>query len=208
MKVGLRDVSIPKKYRLPLVIALDVVILVAGYFLVLDSQYQNKQRLALEVSAASQELHKLTALKNNIDKARREYAQIRSDLQEAMRQMPEEKEVPSLLRQVSFTAQESKMRIRYFAPKAAQPRDFYSELPFEIRYSAPYHNVGYFFDGVRKMERIVHITSFSLESKGSAEKVILEGSCTAKAYVLSKDAPKEKPLDDKKKEDKNALSPK
>jgi len=92
--------------------------------------------------------------------------------------------------------------VKYFAPKAVQALDFYSELPFEIRYAAPYHNIGYFFDGMRKMERIVHVTSFSLESKGNADKVVLEGSCSAKAYVLGKGATKEGPAE-KKKEEKN-----
>lgn len=202
MKMEFKRIAIPRKYRVSLIIALDVAILIAGYFLVLSSQYENRARLVLEADAAQQELNKLVTIKANLEKARKEYAQIKTDLQDAMRQMPEEKEVPGLLRQVSLTAQESRMRIRYFAPKAVQARDFYAEMPFEIRYAAPYHSIGYFFDGMRKMERIVHITGFSLESKGVAEKVVLEGSCIAKAYVLNKEAAKEKPAE-KKKEEKN-----
>ena len=64
--------------------------------------------------------------------------------------MPEEKEVPDLLRQVSLAAQESRTRIKYFAPKEMKAGDFYWELPFEMRYSGPYHSVGYFFDGIRR----------------------------------------------------------
>jgi len=115
--------------------------------------------------------------------------------------MPEEKEVPNLLRQVSFTAQETKTRIKFFAPKETQAREFYLELPFEIKYAAPYHSVGYFFEGIRRMERIVHVASFSLEAKGTPEKMHLEGSCTAKTYVYLKDTPKDKPKE--KKEEKN-----
>jgi type IV pilus assembly protein PilO len=117
-------------------------------------------------------------------------------------QMPEEKEVPNLLRQVSFNAQETKTRIKYFAPKETQARDFYWELPFEMKFTGPYHNVGYFFDGIRKLERIIHITSFSLEAKEVGQKVVLEGTCVAKTYVFMKDPAKEKEKE-KKKEGKN-----
>jgi type IV pilus assembly protein PilO len=201
MKMDMKGISIPKKYRIPLILFLGIVIVVAGYFLLLKPQFEEKDRLAIEQGKVREELTKLVTIKNNIDKNRKEYAQLKLNLEEALRQMPEEKEIPELLRQVSLTAQESKTKIKYFAPKAIQAVNFYSELPFEIRYAGPYHNIGYFFDGIRKLERIVHVTSFSLESKGATGKVILEGTCTAKAYVLprqvSKEAPKATGKDEK-----------
>lgn len=203
MKIQIKGVGkFPKKYRIALIIALDLLILAGSYFLIFASQFEQKNRLAAEISTAQQELNKLIAVKNNIEKTRREYAELKANLQDVLRQMPEEKEVPNLLRQVSFTAQETKTRIKYFAPKDVQVREFYAELPFEIKYNGPYHNIGYFFDGVRKMERIIHIASFSLESKGAREKVVLEGSCVAKTYIYVKEAPKDK-TKDKKKEEKN-----
>jgi type IV pilus assembly protein PilO len=202
MKIEMKGVSIPRKYRLPLTILLGIAIAAAGYFLLLKPQFEEKNRLSFEQNKAHQELERLVALKNNIAGARKEYALLKLTMEEAMRQMPEENEVPNLLRQVSFTAQESKIRIKYFAPKAIQAADFYSELPFDIRYSAPYHNIGYFFDGIRKLERIVHVTSFSLDSKASSGKIILEGTCTAKAYVLPKQTPKETAKEKKKEEKK------
>ncbi len=192
MKMDTKGPSIPKKYQLPLIVLLGVAIIVAGYFLLLKPQYDEKEKLAAEQKKAQEELVRLIAIKNNIEKVRQEYGQLKASLEEAMKQMPEEKDIPNLLRQVSFTAQDSKTKVKYFGPKPIQPANFYSELPFEIRYSAPYHNVGYFFDGIRKLERIVHVTSFSLESKTSTGKVVLDGTCTAKAYVL-KQTPQEGP---------------
>ncbi len=198
MKIQMKGLGkIPKKYRIVLIVALNIVILAGSYFLVLVSQFEEKDRLMIEMKNAKQELDKLVAIKNGIEKTRREYAELKGRLEEVLKQMPEEKEVPNLLRQVSFTAQETKTRIKYFAPRAIQTREFYSELPFEIKYSAPYHSVGYFFDGIRKMERIIHVSSFSLEAKGTPEKVVLEGSCVAKTYVYLKDAPKSKAKDKK-----------
>jgi len=193
MSMDLKGVSIPKKYRLPLIIVLGVAIVVAGYFLLIKSQLEEKNRLISEQNAARTELAKLVAYKARIEELRKEHARLKVDLEEAMRQMPEEKEIPSLLRQVSLTAQESRTRVRYFAPKSLQPVEFYAELPFEIRYTGPYHNLGYFFDGLRKLERIVHVTSFNLEAKTSTGKVILDGTCTAKAYVLSAQSAKQAP---------------
>jgi type IV pilus assembly protein PilO len=181
VKLTVGSLSIPKKYRLPIGIGIALAILGCGYYFLLMPQFERKDTQEAERKKADQELTKLRRLNNDIIKARVEYAELKVKLEDAMRQMPEEKEIPALLRQVSFTASESKTRVKYFAPRGLQPVDFYAELPFDLKYTAPYHNVGYFFDGIRRLERIVHITSFTLESKGQS----LDGTCTAKAYVLS-----------------------
>lgn len=212
MKIEMTSIAIPKQYSLPLIIALNIAILVASYFLVFGGQFKQKAALSAELTTARQELARVTAVKNNLEKTRREHAILVANLQEMVKQMPEEKEVPNLLRQISGTAQGSRARIKYFAPKDIQPKDFYAELPFEIKYGGQYHSLGYFFDGVRNMERIVHITSFSLENKGTTQKPLLEGSCLAKTYVFQKEGAKKDGAKDKsgkdkpkdgKKEDKN-----
>lgn len=205
MKMELTSIAIPRRYSLPLIIAMNIVILVVAYFLVFGDMFREKAVLSEDLLKAQRELKKLTVIKNNLEKLRQEHGVLAASLQEMMRQMPEEKEVPNLLRQISATAHGTRTKIKYFAPKDVQPADFYAELPFEIRYGGAYHSLGYFFDGVRNMERIVHVTSFSLENKGTAQKPLLEGSCLAKTYVyqkegmnVKKDGPKDKSKDGKK----------
>ncbi len=202
MNIQLGISVIPKRYRIVLIIALNVLILAAAYFLLIDPQMAQKKKMAAELKTAELELTKVLAVKNDIERLRREHAQIKAKLEDVLRQMPEEKEVPNLLRQVSFVAGETNTKVKSFYPKDVQTREFYAELPFEIKYSAPYHNIGYFFDGIRKMERIVHVTNFSLDSREVGQKIIMEGSCLAKTYVLKKDTPKAK------KEEKNAQAKK
>ena len=211
MKMEMGKISLPKPYRLPLIALLCVAILVVSYFLVFSAQFQEKGRLKQDLARTQAEVSRLTIIKNSMPEGRKQYEALQASLQEAMREMPEQKEIPNLLRQVSLTAQGSRTRIKYFAPKEVQPQDFYAELPFEIKYAGPYHSLGYFFDGVRHMERVVQITSFSLESKGTGQKVQLEGSCLAKTYVFQKEArpkgSKEKSKDGKK-DEKNVPAPK
>jgi type IV pilus assembly protein PilO len=197
MNIQLGISVIPKRFRLVLIIGLNVALFVVAYLFLIDPQLARKNRMSTELTSLQQELRKVTTLKNDIERLRKEHAQIKERLQEVIRQMPEEKEVPNLLRQVSFVAGETNTKVKSFFPKEVQNRDFYAELPFEIKYTAPYHNIGYFFDGIRKMERIVHVANFSLESKEVGQKIVMEGSCLAKTYVLRKDAPKGK------KEEKN-----
>lgn len=177
---------LPKKYKIIIMASICVLLFVALFTTLLMPKFKEKKTVAAELTSVEQDLKKLNDIKNNMDRTRREYAQLKDKLQQVLSQMPEQKDIPNLLRQVSSVSHETGARIRYFEPKAIQAKEFYSELPFELRYTGGYHNMGYFFDGIRKLERIVHVTSFSLEAKTvTATKVILEGNCMAKTYVYA-----------------------
>jgi type IV pilus assembly protein PilO len=140
------------------------------------------------------------AIKNNMPKFRHEYAQIQELLQQTLKQLPETKDIPNLLRNVSNIGSETRLKITYFEPKALQNKEFYAELPFSIRYSGPFHNIGYFFDGIRKLERIINITSFTLTSdpKAIPARMVLSGECVATTYVYMREQPKQIKKDQKK----------
>jgi len=143
-------------------------------------------------------LNKLKDLKNNLEKHRREYTQMQEQLQDVLKQLPETKDVPNLLRNITSVSEETRLKIKYFEPKEIKNKEFYSELPFEIKFSGPFHNTAFFFDGVRKMDRLVNITNFSLEAKGTSKSLVLEGTCSANAYVYVKERPKTQMKDNKK----------
>lgn len=207
---GSKITGIPRKYRILLMLALTLAAFAGLYFWQLVPQFDQKRFLTSESKNAREELARLTAMKSNFDRSMKEYFQLKETLERVLVQMPEEKDVPNLLRQVSVLGQDAKLRLKFFEPKPLQSKEFYYELPFEIRYTGAYHNVGYFFDGVRKLERIIHITNFSLESKVVASKLTLEGTGLAKTYVYTKNMPKDPAKDaskdkkDKKDENKNA----
>lgn len=197
MNLRIKVPIITSKYGPMLAVLLSALIMAGAYFLLFDGQLREKKRLEADVSARRQELARMAAIKANMDKIRRSCAELKGEFETRMRQIPDEKEVPDLLRQVSLAAQESRIRLRYFAPKESKPRDLFWELPFEMKYTAPYHSAGYFFDGIRGLERIVHVTSFSLEAKEAGRRAPLEGTCLAKTYVFMKDPPKERPQEKK-----------
>jgi type IV pilus assembly protein PilO len=187
LSIDLKKVTrLPKKYKIIIMVSICVVLFAAIFALLLMPQFKDKKAVASELASVRLDLKKLQDIRNNMDKTRREYAEMKDRLQQVLSQMPEQKDVPNLLRQVSTLSHETGARIRYFEPKAVQAKEFYSELPFELRYTGGYHNMGYFFDGIRRLERIVHVTSFSLEAKSvTATKVVLEGNCMAKTYVYA-----------------------
>jgi type IV pilus assembly protein PilO len=153
-------------------------------------QWEARKQLQKEYSELQNELSVLNQIKNNLAKHQKEYQQMQEVLQDVLKQLPESKDIPNLLRNITSVSEETRLKIKYFEPKEIKNKDFYSELPFEIKFSGPFHSAAFFFDGVRKLERLVNITNFSLEAKGTPKNIVLEGSCSANAYVYAKERPK------------------
>ncbi|HNS13784.1 MAG TPA: type 4a pilus biogenesis protein PilO [Syntrophorhabdaceae bacterium] len=201
--VGKKIIKIPKIYKLIIILALNIVIFGLIFHFILTPQFETKNKLISEYQTLKKDLDRLVNIKNNMEKYRKEYAQLQEMLRGMLRQLPESKDIPNLLRNITNVGEETRLKLKFFEPKQLQNKDFYAELPFEIKFSGPYHNVAYFFDGIRKLERIINITSFSLVGTGPMTKTSIEGVCTARAYVYLKEAPK-KAAPPTKKDDKSA----
>lgn len=205
MKVGIqlkglvkKIEKIPQVYKAIFMVVLVLIAVGLLVYFIAKPQWETRDKLVQENNEAQKQLNTLKEIKKNIDKHRKEYAQMKELLQDILKQLPETKDVPNLLRNVTSISEETRLKIKYFEPKELKSKEFYSELPFEIKFSGPFHTVAYFFDGIRKMERIININSFNLEAKGAPRNIILEGTCTANAYVYIREQQKTVKKDDKK----------
>ncbi len=187
--------------KLALVIGLNVIVFALLFFFLINPLLETKKKVAGEYAAAKKELDQMMEIKNNINRYRAEYAQMQESLSQLLKQLPETKDIPNLLRSVSSVGSETRVKVTYFEPGGVQNKDFYGEFPFKMRYSGSFHNIGYFFDGIRRIERVVDIRSFSLVAKGTPPRVTLEGDLLAKSYVFLREQTKPK-KDDKKNERK------
>jgi len=197
-------IKIPKTYKLIFCLFFGGLVFAALFYFLIVPQIEIKKQLNEEHAKLKQELDNMVAIKNNMEKFRKEYAQLQELLQQMLKQLPETKDIPNLLRNITNVGTETRLKITYFEPKQVQNKEFYAELLFNIRYSGPYHHIGYFFDGIRKLERIINITSFSIspEQKKVPGKLNLVGECVAKTYVYLKQEPKKQEKKDEKKDGK------
>lgn len=194
--LGKRIVRIPRIYKLIIILLINIAIGGLLFYLFINPQFEEKERLLAEYEGLKREMDKMVAIKNNMAKYRKEYAELQEVLQQVLKQLPETKDIPNLLRNVSNAGTEASVKITYFSPKPVTTKEFYAELPFDIRFTGPYHNIGYFFDSIRRLERIINITNYTItleDRKGSPntiQPITLNGLCTAITYVYLKDQPK------------------
>ena len=114
-----------------------------------------------------------------------ENEKLRKKLTELQQQLPEEKEVSSLLKQVSDLGIKSGLKISFWRPeqKRTHTSGIVYEIPVKVELFGSYHNLGYFFSSLTKLNRIVNLSDIKLsDPKPEKENAIVKVSFTATTF--------------------------
>jgi type IV pilus assembly protein PilO len=148
------------------------------------------------------ELNESKAITRDYQKFKEQVAKLNEELTKALTQLPNEKEIPEILKTITSLGRESNLEFTLFKPKAEEPQPFYANVPIELTVSGSYHNTGIFFDKVGKLPRIINVVDFNMtrakEVKGQGEsEVLVKTSCLVHTYRSI-----EKKIEEKKSERK------
>lgn len=142
----------------------------------------------------------LDSLEKKLNIAKRKAAQYRKMLallneakgnfELAKKKLPQTKEIPNLLANITASGQASGLSFLLFEPRAEVKKDFYAEIPMAIKVSGGYRSVAFFFERLSKLSRIVNIRNIKMRPEKEAGKLSTE--CTAVTYRFI-DAPKKQP---------------
>jgi type IV pilus assembly protein PilO len=152
------------KHKMLICAAAWLIPCVAFFFLVYTPRAEEMERLEARKSGVNQELRKVEATARELDKHKAEMQGVEEQFQMASLLLPEEKEIPSLLTNISTQGTTSGLEFLSFKPLAERPQVFYAEIPVDIGVYGPYHNVGLFLDKVSKLPRIVTVNNIKMGS--------------------------------------------
>lgn len=117
-------------------------------------------------------------------KAKMEEASIQFQI--AKKTLPEKKDIPSLLANISRAGRDAGLEFLLFQPQQQVPKEFYAEIPVSINVSGHFHQLALFFDKVAGLPRIVNITGINIKSDGSEK---LNTTCKAVTYKFIDEVP-------------------
>jgi type IV pilus assembly protein PilO len=108
---------------------------------------------------------------------------LKEELNRAMAALPEEKEIPTLITEISRAGEKTGLNFVFFKPKTEKIKEnFYAEIPVSMKLTGSFHQVARFFDEVSMLYRIVNIENIKVKSKKDDSK--LEISCEAVTYMF------------------------
>jgi len=155
-----------------------------------------------ELSKFIKELNESRAIARDLEKFKGQVKQLNEELDSALTQLPNEKEIPEILKTISSLGKESNLEFTLFRPKSEEPQQFYAKVPIELIALGSYHNMGIFFDKVSKLSRIINVVDFNMsrakDVKGRGETdILIKTSCLMNTYRFI-----EKKITEKKSEKK------
>jgi type IV pilus assembly protein PilO len=174
-----------EKIKMPVRIGIfcGTILLLAGafiYFLYLPVQ-KDINKTEEEIVRLEQKLNQAKVRAKKREALEQEYTQVDAQLKEALKLLPDSKEIPSLLTTLSRLGADSSLDIRHVRLQKDRPKDFYMEIPVSLEVSGPYHNVAVFFDKVGRMERIVNILNVSMKPTQALSTTLIT-TCDAVTY--------------------------
>jgi type IV pilus assembly protein PilO len=144
--------------------------IVAGSIYYFDTQTQLTEWDGLQ--AKEQELKKAFENKQkkavNLEEYRQQLEEIEKSFGDLLRQLPDKTQVPDLLVDVSQTGLASGLEFELFKPGNETQKEFYAELPIEIRVLGSYMEFGAFISGLASLPRIVTIHNIKITPRKDA----------------------------------------
>ncbi len=168
-----------------LIYVLTIVLLVGSFvYFSFMPKYERLQALETEYQDLEAKLVQARNAARQLPALKKELAAAEVRFNTVQRALPENEEIPSLLASISRSGSEVGLDFLLFQPKAEASREFYAEIPVDIRVQGSFHSVGLFFDRVAHLPRIVNILDVTMvpekASKGPYSNLVT--SCTATTY--------------------------
>lgn len=175
-----RFAEIPAKYKYLVVFGIVIVAVGLFYWLIYTEKQEQIQKLESELQTLQVELQKAEAFAARYDEFEEELRQVKLKLTEALKKLPEGREIPNLLDQINESVIDAGLTISLFRPSGQSPKEFYSEVPVSLQVSGGYHNFATFADVISKMERIVTLRNVSMSPQQGGEILVI--SCLAVTF--------------------------
>ena len=146
-------------------IAVLVVIPVAGYFLVWDPQYEELGKgLQQEETLKKDYLAKKTQA-INLDLHKQQLREIDTQFGALLKQLPNKSQMDALLVDINQAGLSRGLQFELFKPAGSESaREFYTELPIQLKVIGTYHDMGGFAADLGQLPRIVTLNDIVIEA--------------------------------------------
>jgi len=194
--------STPKKVLI--LVGILCVIAALYYHSFFNPRQEEIRVLKVDLGRLVKELNESKAIARDLEKFKGQVEKLNAELMKALTQLPNEKEIPEILKNITSLGRESNLEFTLFRPRTEVPQEFYAKVPIELVVLGNYHSIGIFFDKVSKLPRIINVVDFNMarakEIKGRGEtEILVKTSCLLNTYRFI-----EKKSEEKKSEKKAA----
>lgn len=176
--------AIPKPVRIVITFGFPSLLTLILFFVFLNPELKKIKKLEQDINKQRVEIADKRAKAERLDILISENEKLKKRLEELLEQLPEEKEISNLLREVSQFGLSSGLEIVLWKPseKKTHQSNIVYEIPVTIEASGSFKNFGSFLNKVAFMKRIVNVPDMKLTFAKQMEEAELKISFHAVTF--------------------------
>jgi len=175
--------KLPVYQRILIVLVLMCLLAAGFYYLFYQAQLEEYARQEKKLDTVTAKLVENRRIASNLPKFKAEYENLKLQLDQALTELPDKKEIPALLTSIGDLARQQGLDVLRFKPAPEVTKGFYAEVPVELKLTGSYHDVAMFFDAVGNLPRIVNIGSLKMGgAKEVEDRTSLSVDCRATTF--------------------------
>jgi len=166
LKLNLNVNTLPRAAKVLIALVPAIIISALVVILLILPRHKEIEKLNVEITKQENDIAKDQMKAAKLSTLKAENMKLQKRLDELKLQLPEEREVSGLLKQVSDLGIKSGLKIIVWRPeqKKDHPSGTIYEIPVAVELSGSYHNLGIFFSSLTKLNRIVNISDIKMGS--------------------------------------------
>ncbi len=189
----------PLAPRVLCALGVTAAVCAAGYFGYWSSQFEEQEAGARQEARLREEYQIKTAQAINLDALRAQKAQVDQYVERLQKQLPSKAEMAALLTDINQAGSGRGLQLELINPQQEVVKDYYAEVPIDIKITGSYHDVGAFTGDIANLPRIVTLNNLAL-STGKDGTLTLEAVAKTFRYLDPEEvAAQRKAAADKKK---------
>lgn len=167
------------------IVVFSIVLLVVYFLLISPIRNEITSAEGIEQSLLGDYRVKDSKLRN-LQQYQKQVEQMESTFGQLLQQLPKVTEIPGLVEDINYTGVGSGLQFEVISVDKEVTKDFFVELPIQIKGRGDYHAFGAFAGALAALPRIVTVDDFSIEpivdSKSKSEIPVLGLTVSAKTY--------------------------
>ncbi|PKN13461.1 MAG: pilus assembly protein PilO [Deltaproteobacteria bacterium HGW-Deltaproteobacteria-4] len=177
-------IKLPFYKRFLIVFVVLLSITGAFYFFVFVPKMDEYKGLVKKSETLQAEIVQKKSIADNLVRFRDEYDKMQQRLDESLKELPNDKELPELLTSIAAIAKQNQLEVKKFQPGGEVAKGFYAEVPVTLTLTGRYLDIGRFFFDISEMPRIVTVGNIKMKTVGgkAAGQVLISVDCQATTY--------------------------
>lgn len=178
--------------KVTILVGVFLLILAGGWWFVWSDQLVELESKQHEEETLRQQYLEKKQQAVNLDLYTQQLAEIDRSFGALLKQLPNKSEIEALLIEVNQAGLGRGLQFELFRPGGEEVKDFYAELPVQVKINGSYHDIGAFAADIAKLPRIVTLNNIAITPGKDGGPLSLDAAIKTFRYLDEEEVARQK----------------